>query len=157
MKTIIYLVLFSIFSISCGNQSTKLTISKFQIVDENGIVGINVSNDGTILLESAIKCKIKPTGEIFDNKDSLLAKITGDKLIKSNGELICRINQNGTMENGSDETIKWNSEGELVRGKEKTGFKIIPNDPKLYRAASIIFFLMTNFEPSQVVITDEKK
>jgi|WetSurMetagenome_2_1015567.scaffolds.fasta_scaffold661569_1 hypothetical protein len=131
---------------SCSNKSKRIDISQFEIKDSNGVTGIMLSKNGEILINSKIYGKVKENGEVFDNKNNIIAKLNANGILTdSKDQPLIKISENGVMDNGSGVLIKWAENGELLKGDIKTGMKISPNDSNLYRTASIILYLFLSF------------
>lgn len=131
---------------SCGNKTEKLNFSKFEIKDQNGVTGIKVDDKGGIYVDGQQSGKVQINAEIKDKSGKVIAKLNDDDiLLDSENKPLIKINRNGDMDNGSGVLMKWDENGELMKGDEKTGMSIIPNDKKSYRTASIIVFLYLNF------------
>lgn len=146
MKKFIYLLFVTVLLIACSNKSKRLNISQFEIKDLNGETGITLNKNGEILINSEIYGKVKENGEVLDNKNNILARLNAnDILTDSKDQPLIRISKNGDMDNGSGILIKWSENGELLKGDEKTGMKIFPNDSNLYRTASVILYLYLSF------------
>lgn len=146
MKKIVYLLIFATMLFSCGNKTEKLNFSKFEIKDQNGVTGIKVDDKGGIYVDGQQSGKVQINAEIKDKSGKVIAKLNDDDiLLDSENKPLIKINRNGDMDNGSGVLMKWDENGELMKGDEKTGMSIIPNDKKSYRTASIIVFLYLNF------------
>jgi hypothetical protein len=142
MKKYIYFFIVPIMLISCSNQPNKLEISQFGIENETGEQGILVSETGDIKIMNEAIGKITVAGKVFDKKNKVIASLDSkDNLLDAKGNILCKIDKDGNIDNGSGTLINWTKNGEWYIGNEKANFKIRPNNPNLYRAASIVLFL----------------
>lgn len=147
MKKLFYLLFVSVIMVSCGTKADKLEFSEFEIKDENGKIGITVSENGIIKISGEDIGKINTNGSLSDKDGKLIAKITDNNILQDkDGKSLIKIDKNGTMDNGSGTLIKWSESGELLKGNEKTGMQISPVDKKSFQSASIILFLYFNFK-----------
>lgn len=136
----------TVFFISCGKKSQELNFSKFEIKDQTDVVGISVNDQGIIYSSGEETGKVERNGEIKTKEGKIVATINASgELFDSKRKLLVKINKQGDIDNGSGLIIHWDKNGNLLKGSEKTGMSISPNDSTSYRAASIVLFLNLNF------------
>jgi len=139
-------MLFATLVVSCGIKTERFNYSKFEIKDQNGVVGIIVDDNGNIIINNKLFGKVVKTGKILDKKGKTIAELNNENiLVDSLNHPLIKISKNGELDNGSGITIKWSKSGELMKGDVKTGMSISPNDPKSYCTASAILFLSLSF------------
>ena len=147
MKKQLYLIFISTLLFSCGTKSDRLQFSEFEIKDGNGVSGIAVNKLGNVTINEKVIGEINEDGTLNDKDGKLLAKLTdGNILQDKNGNSLIKIDAHGKMDNGSGMFIEWSKSGELMRGNENTGMRIIPVEEKSFQAASIVLYLYLNFE-----------
>jgi hypothetical protein len=146
MKNLSILLVVATVLFSCGSEPAVLKFSSFHIEDDQGEVGIIVSDIGDITIESSFVGAIHEDGTITNADEEIAAKLVGNMLQDKDGNTLILIDENGKMDNGSGVFIEWNEKGELMKGGEPAGMKIEPNKKECYQAASIVLFLHLSFE-----------
>lgn len=130
---------------ACNTKTDKLQFSEFEIKDENGKTAITVSNNGTITISGKTIGTINKDGTLNDIKGNLLAKLNDANILEDkDGKNLTKIDENGVIDNGSGTYIKWNKEGDFIKGSTKTGLTMTPAAEKSFQSASIILFLYLN-------------
>jgi hypothetical protein len=148
MKKIIFALCVIGFLTSCNTD--KIAIGEFEIKDGSGIIGLKMKGDGTLTVRDEVVGKVDKTGRIMDVNGKEVAKIEGESIVDAKGKEITKVGEDGSFKNsGTGERLHWNENGELLKGEEKTGMVISPNDKSLYKAASIVLLMYFTIPASQ--------
>ncbi|NJM78756.1 MAG: hypothetical protein HC854_02490 [Flavobacterium sp.] len=134
MKYIIYFFSLLLFQSCIAQKQDRSFILKTKTdktileLDKNGVV-LSEGNPIASLTENNIILDLKGDTLAYLHKD--------DILILKNKNQITKILPNGTIDNGSGQSLKWNKKG-YFKLNNKEQLQIIPNNSKLYRGASLL-------------------
>jgi len=145
MKKFTCLLLITTVLISCGTKNKGLKFSAFEVTDETGVAGIKVEEDGKFFVAGMFTGTVDKNGFIRDTANQVIVEIRNDSVFMAVGKYLYRINENGTIDDGSGILLKWNKEGELLYGDIKNGIRITPADQNSFQAASILWRYYTNY------------
>lgn len=151
MKKILLFFLLSIsFTVfSCSSKTNELTLKPFKLIDENNEEGPSLDEKGNIYFQNEIFATISKDGKITLPNEKLVGMFKNDTLeVYNKMTMKARIDKNGDMYEDDKPFLKWNKEGFIEMDGEVTGIHVLPNDPKIYQCASVVFISFFSIDPS---------
>lgn len=145
MKKIIMIVSLILLISSC---KTTKNMTPFSIYSTNNIEVMNVSSLGEVTINNQKSGRIYLDGTLKNIKNDTIANLLEDGTLVASQKPIAKILENGTIDMGLGPMLQWSENGTLTLN-EKLAIRIEPNDPALYKYASILFITYLSFESNE--------
>lgn len=150
-KALLYFFLpISLILFSCKSNTNELNLKPFKLIDDNNEEGPSLDEKGNIYFQNEIFATISKDGKITLPNEKLVGMFKNDTLeVYNKITMKARIDKNGDMYEGDTPFLKWNKDGFIEMDGEVTGIHVVPNDPKIYQSASIVFISFFSIDSSK--------